>query len=137
MGIGEVSNLKRVANAGGSNDAFFVDDCPTAVEDLTTSLKRVANSPALCGFDIPEPPLGQTIDPDEVNVALHPEGRRAEIIYKMPNSGNCGSGGWYYDNNEEPTEIRVCPETCSMFGGGTIEIVVGCGSRRSWAESSR
>lgn len=129
VGIGEVSNLKRVAEAGGSNNAFFVNDCPTAVEDLTTSLKRVANSPALCGFDIPEPPLGQTIDPDEVNVVFTPKGGAPEIIYKMPDSGNCGSGGWYYDNNEEPTEIRVCPETCSMFGGGTIEIVVGCESQ--------
>lgn len=129
VGIGEVSNLKRVAEAGGSNNAFFVNDCPTAVADLTTSLKRVANSPALCGFDIPEPPLGQTIDPDEVNVVFTPKNGTPEIIYKMPNSGNCGSGGWYYDNNNEPTEIRVCPETCSMFGGGTIEIVVGCESQ--------
>lgn len=129
VGIGEVSNLKRVADAGGTNDAFFVNDCPTAVEDLTESLKRVANSPALCGFDIPEPPLGQTIDPDEVNVVFTPKNGSPEIIYKMPDSGNCGSGGWYYDNNEEPTEIRVCPETCSMFGGGTIEIIVGCESQ--------
>jgi len=129
VGIGEVSNLKRVADAGGTNDAFFVNDCPTAIEDLTTSLKRVANSPALCGFDIPEPPLGQTIDPDEVNMVFTPKDGAPEIIYKMPDSGNCGSGGWYYDNNNEPTQIMVCPETCSMFGGGTIEVVVGCESQ--------
>jgi len=129
VGIGEVSNLKRVADAGGTNDAFFVNDCPTAVEDLTTSLKRVANSPALCSFDIPEPPLGQTVDPDEVNVVFTPKNGTPEIIFKMPDSGSCGSGGWYYDNNNEPTEIRICPETCGMFGGGTIEIVVGCESQ--------
>ena len=129
VGIGEVSNLKRVAEAGGTDQAFFVNDCPTAVEDLTESLKRVANSPALCGFEVPEPPAGQTVDADEVNMVFTPKNGTPEIIYKVPNSSNCGSGGWYYFNNDEPTQIVVCPESCSMFGGGTIEIVVGCESQ--------
>jgi hypothetical protein len=130
VGIGEVSNLKRVADAGGTNDAFFVNDCPTAIEDLTESLKRVANSPALCGFEVPEPPAGQTIDPDEVNVVFTPKNGTPEIIYKVPTGGNCGSsGGWYFDNANEPEQIFVCPQSCSMFGGGTIEIVVGCESQ--------
>lgn len=130
VGIGEVSNLKRVADAGGTKNAFFVNDCPTAVEDLAISLKRVANSPALCGFDLPEPPAGQTLDIDEVNMVFTPRNGAPELIYKVPTTGNCGTkGGWFYDNANEPTKILVCPQTCSLFGGGTIEIVVGCESQ--------
>jgi hypothetical protein len=129
VGIGEVSNLERVAQAGGSNKAFCVGDCPTAVEDLTASLLRVANSSALCEFEMPEADAGQTVDPDQLNMVFTPANGGGEIVYRRDSSAGCGSGGWYYDDNDDPTKILVCPETCGNFGGGVVDIVLGCKTR--------
>lgn len=126
LGVGEVPNLERVAKVSGENHAFFVADCETAVEDLLASLLRVANSPALCEFEMPTPDEGEIVDPDKVNMVFTPDGGDAEIVYRIASSAECGDGGWYYDDNNDPTQIRVCPETCSTFGGGVVDIAVGC-----------
>ena len=126
VGVGKVANLQRVAEAGGSGDAFFVDDCPTAVEDLTTALGRVASSSALCDFAIPEPPEGQFLDPNQVTLVFSPDGSPPEFISRVQTQDGCGNGGWYYDDAEDPERILVCSETCNRFGRGTLDLFVGC-----------
>lgn len=130
VGVGQVPNLKVVAEAGGSTQAYFVGDCPTAVEDLTAALQRVANSPALCGFDLPEAPEGESLDPSKVNMVFTPHSTGdSEIVDRVASPADCGAGGWYYDNINDPTFVNVCPETCGGFGGGVVDLVVGCETR--------
>lgn len=127
VGLGLVANLQRVAEKGGT-EAFFVSECPTAVEDLIATLERVSSSPTLCEFELPEPPEGEFLDFDEVNVTFTPNGSRTEIVHRVSGPDNCVGGGWHYDDEETPTSIQVCPATCGRFGGGRIDIVVGCES---------
>jgi hypothetical protein len=36
-------------------------------------------------------------------------------------------GGFYYDDPQAPTRIRVCPASCGAWqAGGSLEIVYGC-----------
>lgn len=126
MGVGRLANLDRVAKAGGTDHAFLVDDCPTAVEDLLTSLKRVANSPALCDFELPEPPPGELLDFDKVNLVFTPRGGKGEVVKRVDGEKDCASGGWYYDDAKAPKSVEVCPSTCSQFGGGVVDLVLGC-----------
>src|SRR5690606_25562978 len=136
VGLAELPNLKRVAQKGGTERAFFVSECETAVEDLLASLKRVSSSPALCEFHVPEPEDGGLVDTNLVNVTFTPDGGKAEIVYRVASSADCTSGGWYYSGQamsaggasgaSEEHIIRVCPQTCGRFGGGTVDIVVGC-----------
>lgn len=125
VGLGPVANLKRVADAGGT-EAFFVSDCPTAVEDLLAALKRVSSSPTLCEFEVPDPPEGEFIDPDKVNVTFTTSTGATEVVRKVPDADSCSGGGWYFDDPDEPTTIRICPASCGRFGGGSIDIVLGC-----------
>lgn len=127
VGLGLVANLQRVADKGGT-EAFFVSDCPTAVEDLKATLKRVSSSPTLCEFDLPEPPEGEFLDKNKVNVTFTPKGSSTEIVGRVLGPEHCVGGGWHYDDEDDPTSIQVCPASCSHFGGGRIDIVVGCES---------
>ena len=37
--------------------------------------------------------------------------------------------GWYYDNNNSPTKITLCPAMCTAVGnstGGKMEVLLGC-----------
>ena len=54
--------------------------------------------------------------------------------YNVPYVGSaqdCPAGGvgWYYDDPQAPTQILLCPDTCSTLSQdteGTVKIVVGC-----------
>jgi len=132
LGVGEVSNLERVAAKGGTGRAFFVADCPTATEDLLAALKRVANSPAACEFDLPEPDEGgQIVNCDKVNVIYQQNGSDlTESIPHVDSLDDCGGGsGWYFsDDTCTPgeTQIHICPSSCGKLGGGSVRLVLGC-----------
>jgi len=126
VGIGQVSNLKLVAQAGGTQKAFFVADCPTAVEDLTVMLERIASSPAICEYQLPELQEGEFLDKSKINLAYYPDkGVGGEALRQVSGEAACGDG-WHFDDNARPTKVIACPETCRRLGGGTVDLVVGC-----------
>jgi hypothetical protein len=56
---------------------------------------------------------------------------REQTIPAVNKSKDCTktSGGWFYDDREDPNEIRVCPQTCDVLRlqlQATIEIAFGC-----------
>lgn len=129
VGLGPVANLSTVARAGGTGDGYFVADADGAVDSLLASLRRVANSPALCEFNFPEAADGSPLDPNKVNMQFTPEGASApEAVPQTTGPSACDNGGWYYDNPADPEKIYVCPSTCGNFGGGMVSIVAGCKS---------
>lgn len=77
---------------------------------------------------MPEPPPGLQLEPGQINVRFTPEGGTAEIIGKVSGEAACTrlGGGWYYDNQASPTKIHICDSTCAFFGGGLVEVVIGC-----------
>jgi hypothetical protein len=83
-----------------------------------------------CTFDIPEPPVGQTLDPMLVNFVYTPTGGSPITIPNVGSMAGCAGGpGWYYDNPAMPTQIIVCPATCSVLEGdatGTVSVEFGC-----------
>lgn len=86
-----------------------------------------------CTFDIPDPPDGESLDPDRVNFVFQPSGGGAAVtVPRVSGAGACGpSGGWYYDDPVAPTTIEVCPATCTVLEGdqdGSVDIEFGCAS---------
>jgi hypothetical protein len=128
VGLGPTPNLNVVARAGGTGEGFFVaDEECDAVETLLESLRRVANTPNLCEFNMPRTSDGTAIDLDKVNMQFTPFGGTPSAIGRTDGPASCAeTGGWYYDNPEEPEKILVCPQSCGNFGGGTVSIVAGC-----------
>lgn len=83
-----------------------------------------------CTFDIPTPPSG-TIVPTETNVDfITAPGASPQAIFNVSNSSDCGiNGGWYFDNNTNPTKITLCPATCNNVEDsteGSVRVKYGC-----------
>ena len=130
VGLGPIANLSQVARSGGTGDGYFVADADGAVDSLLASLRRVANSPALCEFNFPEASDGSILDPNKVNMQFTAENSsKPELVLQTSGPSACAdAGGWYYDNPADPKKIHVCPSTCGNFGGGIVSIVAGCQS---------
>ncbi len=97
---------------------------------LGTSVIQGAQLP--CSYDIPPPPPGETLDYGRVNVIYTPTGGTSYPIPYVGDAASCTStGGWYYDDPGMPTNILVCPATCSAFEAdptGQVDIGFGCGT---------
>ena len=91
-----------------------------------------------CEILIPPPPEGLMLDPARVNVFLRTSSGDTLIrkAAARATADDCGiNGGWYYDDEAEPTEVRLCPVTCAgvqevLSTEGMAEVIVelGCQS---------
>lgn len=66
-----------------------------------------------------------------VNVQFTPSSGAGQEFQKVANAADCAAGNhlWYYDNEAAPSQIRLCPETCSVVtsdGMGKVDIVLDC-----------
>ncbi|HVU04181.1 MAG TPA: vWA domain-containing protein [Polyangiaceae bacterium] len=123
-------NLKQIAKAGGTDAPFLIDggDIGTV---FVNAMLSITDKPLQCSFDTPKPPPGQTLDVNLVDVRFQPSipGSQQEQIPKLNNQGDCELNqgqGWYYDSPAAPKQIIVCPDTCSRFAAGVLDIVEGC-----------
>jgi hypothetical protein len=94
------------------------------------SEKVVTEAPLACEWDIPEPPEGEMFDPEKVNVEFTIDNVVTEIGH-VDDPSECAnvSDGWYYDDDQAPTRILFCPQTCTKIQaamGATVDIKFGC-----------
>jgi hypothetical protein len=86
-----------------------------------------------CNLALPEPPDDQTLNPRKVNVVVR-SGADSEVLGKVADESACGAfGGWYYDDDASPTEVRLCPASCEEVqellresGSAGIDVQFGC-----------
>ena len=119
--------LHGIARAGGTHQAQIVYS-QNAISDLTERLHQMAFSPITCQLEMPTPLGDEVVDPAEINLLFTPLGGATELIRQVPEAGSCAvsSGGWYYDDPLNPQSILVCEQTCEFFGGGVVELLLGC-----------
>jgi hypothetical protein len=90
----------------------------------------ISSAPLPCDYPIPDPPAGQTLDPDLVNLEYAPEqGGTSELFKRADTEGECATNlAWFYDVPVAPTLLRLCPAACERVrsAGGTINIAFGC-----------
>jgi hypothetical protein len=133
--------LNDLAVAGGTNQAFIVEDA-TAATELVEALKAIQGSALSCTFPFPMNQDGGTADPDKVNVDYTPGSADPNVdaggmkvpFDKVENLAACtGSNQWYYDDNMNPTTITLCPATCTAVteapGQPKLDILLGCETR--------
>jgi hypothetical protein len=123
------TNLDMLATAGGTAPAVVIDTGQNVTSLLQAELKKVQSKAIACSYKIPPPKMG-TIDFRKVNVAFKPSaGGTPTVIGKTTMAACDQRGGWYYDNETTPTEIKACPATCQqlqMDVDGTVQIQLGC-----------
>jgi hypothetical protein len=92
----------------------------------------VKGSKLSCELALPTPSQG-TLDPSKVNVrVVTPTG--TTTLFKVAGAAACdASGGWYYDDEVNPTKVLLCPSSCqaaqdagSASGEVQIEVLFGC-----------
>ncbi len=87
-----------------------------------------------CEWAIPDAPAGQSFEKGKVNVKYTPGNGGQKDIYYVPSKADCDpvNGGWYYDNNDNPQKVMVCPSTCGEISAdldGQIDVLFGCETR--------
>lgn len=104
-------------------------DFDAVFDALTTAI--VGGTALACEFAIPEPPMGETLDPDLVNVELDDGMGGVVQLSRVDGADQCGgvADGWYYDDPLDPQMIVLCPQTCDDVQEqeeGAISIAFGC-----------
>jgi hypothetical protein len=130
IGVGsQLTFLNAVAAAGGTGQAYLVDSSAGTTQEFLDALAEIRNTGA-CKFQIPPPTMG-TPDYGLVNVTIADPNDPDNTITvpKVSGPGACTSaGGWYYDDETNPTYIELCPATCEevQSGGLQVEVEIGC-----------
>jgi hypothetical protein len=129
IGLAAEFNLDSIARSGGTHRAYRTDEGDPAMSFLL-ALRNVSNSKLACRYEIPEVDAGtMRIDYEEVQVTYTPGDMSTEEIPRINDYSACSrnpNGGWYYDDPADPTQILVCPCTCSRFEAGRVDLALGC-----------
>jgi hypothetical protein len=119
-----------ITQTGGVHGDLCLQNFQPVFDDLATQI--ITGSQKLdCQWTIPPPPAGQTFDPNKVNVKFTDSMGMQKDIFKANDLASCDpvQGGWYYDNNTNPTTIFACPASCMEIEAATsgkIDILFGC-----------
>jgi hypothetical protein len=124
-------DMDQLAEAGGTDQAFFINDGPTAAEALTETFNAIRGMSLSCEFPMPEATDdGDVIEPTLVNVNFTAGDGTATTLTKVASAADCGAAkSWYYDDEAMPTRILLCPASCEVVSAdpkGKIEVLVGC-----------
>ncbi|MSP23682.1 MAG: hypothetical protein EXR75_00665 [Myxococcales bacterium] len=97
------------------------------VNALATSIAKIRGSALGCVYPLPEPPPGESIQFDLVNVEITLEGAISTVPKRSNPSDTCELDGcWDYNSKQE---VELFGKTCLDIGKATaakVDIVVGC-----------
>ena len=134
IGVGSsLINLNQIASSGGTKQALIVDvsDPSKTQADLVKALTQIRGETLACDFVLPEPPAGQALDLNTVNVVFTENGKDNTLGYDKDCAGAAG-GGWHYDSVQTPTKVELCPDVCTAAkkaASNKITITLGCATK--------
>jgi hypothetical protein len=86
----------------------------------------VETTPIACEFSIPEPPAGETIDPNTIEIDYSTGGMgAAQPFHQVTGADACEPDAFYIEGNT----VRLCPEACDLVQADAmahLEIRYGC-----------
>ncbi len=126
--IGE-EYAELVNMTGGVAGNLCLQDFAPVFNAVTAAVTQ--STKLACEWDIPDPPDGETVDPNLVNVEYAANGNPPEAIGYVDSKAACANvqHGWYFDDPVNPTKVYVCPQTCEMLQNADdaqIDIIFGC-----------
>ncbi len=123
---GQVYQQLQTQTSGVYGDLCTQNFIPTFT-DMAQAV--IEHNQISCTFDLPTP--DGTLVPDETNVDFIPTpGATPQTIFNVSSSFDCTiNGGWYFDNNNNPTTITLCEATCNnvrQSTEGAVRVKYGC-----------
>ena len=106
--------------------------CKTSYANVFNNIAKGLVTTLGCEFSIPQPKNGGTIDPTKVVVNYTAGGQtQPNPLTQVTDASKCGGvqDGWFYDDNNNPSKITLCPSMCTTVGndtGGKMEVLLGC-----------
>lgn len=133
LGVGPLlDNLEQIAVAGGTDQAYIVEGGDVGA-GVRTALNRIRGNAAIpCELALPEPPPGDVLALNAVNLAYSSEECAVTPFAAVRSAGDCADeDGWYYDDPAAPQRILLCPTSCERVSGpgGNLFYSVGCETR--------
>lgn len=128
--IGGTAPAGCSADGGKSGSNYCHMDMTTAPDfarALRDGLNTVLGVVSPCSFSFAEPPNGQQIDSQKINVLLSEGGNNTLVV--RDDTGDC-SQGWQMTADKK---ILLCPDTCADVQanpGIAIDVTFGCTSYR-------
>jgi len=132
MGVGSSPELMNlIATQGGTDQAYFIDDGPTAAEALLDTFDSIRGTALPCDFPVPEATdNGKPTDTSLVNVVFTTGNGVESTFTKVDDAAHCGqASAWHYDDDAAPTRIYLCPASCDSAKSepnASLEVLVGC-----------
>jgi hypothetical protein len=126
------ADMNLLAEAGGTMMSYFIDDGATASADLLAALNAIRGMALSCDFPMPTATdMGMAIDKEQINVTYTASATGVETtLSKVLSPADCGTSvSWYFDNNDAPTRIFLCPAACDIVkadADAKLDILVGC-----------
>jgi hypothetical protein len=118
------------ACAGGVSPCHFYNVGSGKSDVFIDVLRQIQREAIACQFAMPEQESG-LIDPEQVELSFTPSKSSTAVrLERVTASSACtASGGFFYDDPAQPTQIRLCPSSCEAFragDGGKVEVLLGC-----------
>jgi hypothetical protein len=111
-------------------------DPQVAAQQFVDAMNAIRGSAQIpCELKIPNPPDGEVLDYNKVNVTFSVAGSSSDI-YFVDDPAMCDpqNGGWHYDTQGgAPSSIVLCPATCAVVEtqlDAQIDIGLGCTTKR-------
>lgn len=142
IGVGKsLTNLNRIAAAGGTGQAILVDSSSFTTQQFVDAMNDIRGQSLSCNFKVPTPPAG-TLDPDTLEIRFSPSVGKPVSMMKVADLTKCGSStvSWYADNPSNPNVMTLCPETCKVVRAdtsGRIDVVYQCYAEYAPGEFTR
>jgi hypothetical protein len=94
---------------------------------LADAIATIRGKALGCSYDLPAPPMGQTIDKGQVNVVVTVNGTDYVIPKRKDPSDMCATDPcWDYDAQGKVQLIGITCSTVSTSANAKVEIYVGC-----------
>jgi hypothetical protein len=134
IGVGpSLQALNDIASGGGTGQAFLVDTGANVVQQFEAALAAIQKSAIGCEYGIPQPKQGQ-LDYQKVNVQYTPgNGGAPQLFPNVKDKAACpNTGGWYYDDDANPTKIILCDASCATVSADAkakVDVLLGCATQ--------
>lgn len=117
--------MNLIASKGGTNAGFFIAPGANVEYELLAALIQAKGNTVACDFVVPD---GGVYDPSAAKIAITGTSGMSTQLNNVGSLAQCGTG-WYYDNPANPTQIKLCPTTCTSVlndSGTKVEVDLGC-----------
>jgi hypothetical protein len=120
--------INHVAAQGCTGQAFIIQSGSMGSQ-FTDQLKAIQQASLGCEFLVPQSD-GGLLDPSQVRLTYTPgSGGAPQDIPRVNDAGQCNGFGWYYDNNNAPSKLILCPDACNVVKSdptGEVNVAFGC-----------